>query len=280
MAAAFASDGNWKYHTSTMDADGTVPTKDELDQLPRLAIVAYAARCVRRVLPMILDDWQESNAADSADRQATVNQIDAIMTGVERYAGGDVIDIAEIKEIAERTAQNAARESNRPTTVAAVARAAERAVESAAAEPSAAADAAIATGLEALKANGLRGPGVNDSMSFDAGLLIESARGEAWNDDTLVRPEFFGPIWLLGKPEGQPEQLDESQRRVNAIQLEFTVPAEIDREEADRIIQQIILRANELHHAFGGSGLTIAEGRAYEVEPAYEPEPEPVGGPR
>lgn len=74
----------------------------------------------------------------------------------------------------------------------------------------------------------------------------------------------------LAKVRRRDEPDDQAQA---ALRLHFAIPTEMDREEADRIIQEIIIAANELHLAYGGSGLTIAD----RVR-VYEPALVPVGG--
>jgi hypothetical protein len=44
-----------------MSQEITIPSEEEIKQLPRWAIVAYAARCARRVEPLFVFFWPGSS---------------------------------------------------------------------------------------------------------------------------------------------------------------------------------------------------------------------------
>lgn len=113
------------------------------------------------------------------------------------------------------------------------------------------------------------------AIRHDFELLRAAVAAEGWNDDTPVPPEFFGPLWPWGEPEGWPAESQTTEHYSPTLRVEFTVPAEVDRERVDAIIADILVRASELHVALGGTGLVIKQAKVYET--AGVPEPSGVG---
>jgi hypothetical protein len=112
------------------------------------------------------------------------------------------------------------------------------------------------------------------AMQFDIHQLAAWAQREGWTEQTPVPPELLGPLWPAGPSRQWPKEPTEPDEGPPVLQLEFAIPVGIPKEEADRLVGEIIQRANELHHAMGGNGLSISEGSAFECEPALAP----VGG--
>ncbi|VTR96315.1 unnamed protein product [Gemmata massiliana] len=141
-----------------------VVTREEIAKLPRWARVAFAARCARRVLPIVKKFWK---------------------TAPKHH----LLALDKAVSVAEQTAARAADADY------AAAYAAARAAAAAAA---AYADAAYQSLLQVVTAgtiNYLTAP----ARDFDR--LHWLAVKEQWTDDTLVPPTVFGPMWDGSPPE-------------------------------------------------------------------------------
>lgn len=69
------------------------PTKEDLEKLPHRAIVAYSARCARRVQPLF--DWKK-------DRLKHFLAVDRAIESAESFAAGDEISAAYAYAFAAR----------------------------------------------------------------------------------------------------------------------------------------------------------------------------------
>jgi hypothetical protein len=171
-----------------------------LEMLPRLARVAFAARCVRRVQALLgrfSPDCSEE-FLETVDRAVTL----AERSGAEGRPCKGLAEAAEEAERRARGAVGATRECAAETGLAAVSLSAplRRAVAYAAAaaafaalEPSARAAArAAAYTQEAVRA--ADAGYVESAMASDLERLQEAAGREGWNDERPVAPEFFEPL--------------------------------------------------------------------------------------
>ncbi len=160
--------------------------------LPRLAVIAFAARTARRVLPPFRHDWPD------APEEHYLAVDSAVVLAEGRGAG--IHTTANAAYAAARAAADAAY-----AAAAAVHAPAYAAASTAYAAASAsAADDNADTAFEASRtaAAAAAGVPVNDLMLKDITLLQEAALSGEWNDDTFVSPDFFGPLWPDGKPSG------------------------------------------------------------------------------
>jgi hypothetical protein len=114
--------------------------------------------------------------------------------------------------------------------------------------------------------SGLTGIGDAREAMYDVYLLKSLTVEEGWGNDTPIPLDLFGAMWTFGEPEGWRSILEPSASA--NLRLEFALPAGLARETGDEIIGELLQRANELHVAFGGSGLQIVRAKAY--EPALE----------
>ncbi len=180
-----------------------------LQNLPRWAAVAFAARCVRRLQPLFTDLWPNASRQqiDTIDRAISVTEKAAAMaTEVPEFTGDDLIAgfASEVEHAA--TAAHA-------YISGVIAHAAEEAVRAAITHREA---AATASNLAAFAiANPAIAPAVTLkaqlAMRRDLELLFDAARRERWTDATPVAPTFFGPIWPEGAPDGWPSSTPPSQ---------------------------------------------------------------------
>ncbi|MEM9066388.1 MAG: hypothetical protein AAGB51_12965, partial [Planctomycetota bacterium] len=123
-------------------------------------------------------------------------------------------------------------------------------------------------------------------------LRAAMERGEL-TGKTPVGPEFFGPLWPDGEPEGWPEpdavpHDSSDERRQNEVapvvggehedaDIALRIPvlpvedtAE-NREELKKHLRRLVFTLNDLHVAKGGSGLKIAELQIRGPVPARQP---------
>jgi hypothetical protein len=182
------------------DRSGT-PTKEELEQLPCLAVVAFAARCARRVQPLFDVGWPRRGGAPEEHSKA----VEKAITLVADFAAG--------------------------------------------AEMTAAARAAAA-------------------MRRDFDLLRAAAKDENWTDETPVRQEFFGPLWLEGGLKGW--LAEESTSEGCELVFEMNVPNDMPDEEVIEIAQKVAKQADKLHRAYGGHGLKVKGVEVFGDVPVHE----------
>ena len=280
-------------------SEASIPTKEELKKLPRWACVAFAARCARRVQPLFNDwDREEKHIADIEAAISAAEEAAATATTHADSAAADDVDSAA--SIAASIAATASNASNAAASNAAnVAASASNAASAAAASNRAAAnanapisnsvtaanaaaytsyatnavvDAAAAASRAADAAESDTATAVAEAvtaMTRDLELLKEASRQEEWTDDTPVPPEFFGPLWPEGEPEGWPvkEETSEGQELV----LEFEVPEGMSDEEAMERISALINKADDLHRAHGGRGLRTKGVEVYGRELVDDP---------
>lgn len=223
-------------------ASGLV-TKEELQTLPRWAIVAFAARCARRVLPLVEPKGNHtffgaiSRSVEAAESAASAaHSADAIIAAsVADHAAGDSLHAAAFAA-AIAAAQAAA---------AAHAHAADNAAD-------AADNAARATAYD---------DAANAAMRRDFELLVAASKAERWTDKTPVGPEFFGPLWPDGEPPGWGGEINESSSASQTSESADTdlslkirvVPGGATAED----LAEFYAALADLFREHGGVGLTI-----------------------
>ncbi|MGE3424826.1 MAG: hypothetical protein AB7N24_22490 [Dehalococcoidia bacterium] len=253
-----------------------LPTPQELRTLPRWAIVAYAARCARRVLPL--------HPGDSRDHPLVASEISV----AEMSAAGDT---------------GAARAAADATQAAAIARAAGAARAAEASDAARAADAAAAAAYAAYDADdayyaaaraadaahaayyAVARAAAYAAYDADAAAAADAARAAAlrdyellvtaaasWTEDTHVPPEFFGPIW----PDGEPVGWSAAVHRAGGTKVEaefnqnpdlsievFVDPGDATEEE----VQELFDALSELNVELGGSGVVFNTDKMPSVQP-------------
>lgn len=173
----------------------SLPTEEEIAQLPRWARVAFAARCARRVLPLYAHYWPS----------APTEHVVAVHYSVRiAELGGEAA--ARFGDSAKEAAQAAW--SNRLEGVHGLA-------EVAAATAS---HAAFARGGDELRSviHAVESAGllvtIRPQIRRDFAHLARLAEWQRWTDDTPVSPEVFGPLWPEGPPPGWPVDPDTPRR--------------------------------------------------------------------
>lgn len=211
-----------------------LPSHAELEQLPRRAREAYAARCARRVLSRIgaqsdvgAEDLRALEAALHACESGSLPPgADACLMAVEVAKAIDQARVScrEAYEAAQKVASAVVTRSDhgkRSTTAAddqyqesvrlGTAYAAANSAASALLAPGTigpTAPAACAWGAaeDAATAAGASRSAVVQAMRSDFEKLSAEAKRERWNDETNVPPDFFRALWPNGVPAGWPAE--------------------------------------------------------------------------
>jgi hypothetical protein len=274
-----------------MADDATIPTEQELRALPRWALVAFAARCARRVQPLFKDGWPDAPVEDVQALERVIVLAEQSAASASVVPAGEAFAAAEGASAAYAAVDTFAANTKNAINPANAARFAAAAVAYTTARGTAtprateydAADAAVVASRAASAYGAYIDPVAHGpvnaatlAMRYDLELLTETAKNEKWDDRTPVPPEFFGPVWPFRVPEKWPEEDASASEGTPTLRLEFDIPDDINSEQADQAIRELVQQANELHLAMGGSGLIIREGRAYEIAPMSEPEPQGV----
>jgi len=176
-------------------SEPSVPTKDEIAQLPRWARVAYAARCARRVLPLFQHAWAE----------APTEYVKAIETAVNlaELAAASASPAAE--HLASSVSAAAASASNASVAASAASAAAVAYDAVCASAAPAASIASFAARAAEHSAAAVNIP-ATAAIRADLDLLVKAANAYEWDDATPVPPEVFGSLWPDGPPEEWPTQ--------------------------------------------------------------------------
>lgn len=242
----------------------SIPLPIEIRALPSLAKVAYAARCARRVLPLFKHFWPDAptlhvhGLADMVDR-------------LQDYAGNPRIPIAA--DTRGEDAADAVIREGRSEALWSIALAAAKVARTADNLRSDAEEAVMAvtnasrSGYEAHRAarafSEAAGRALAAATWRDYELLRLASERERWTDDTPVPPEFFGPLWPDGEPEGWPIKAEEPAAPRKLI-LQIAVPEDVPDDELVETVAKLVEAASALHAAYGGSGLIVNDQRVYE----------------
>lgn len=184
-----------------------LPDEAEIARLPRWARVAFAARCARRMLPLMNGGW----AGDT--RRLLRASLDEVVGVTERAAAAAAIEAGvEMSAVADVYAGY-----SHAHTAYYAARAADYAARAADNADHTAADGTVryATGAAA-KAHAYANLAAADHaaeivrcITRDFQTLCAAADAGAWTDSTPVPPAVFGPLWPEGVPPGWPSDSSE-----------------------------------------------------------------------
>lgn len=204
-----------------MDEESRIPSEKELTRLPLLAMVAFAARCARRVQPLFQDSWTGAPPNHDKAMESAISYAEGIA------ARKKILDIAAhtvaftVLEAAEANAS-----VNAPVVAKAV-EAADHALRAAGYVANRAAHdldkvrsavawaAATAADIAAKAAEVTIAARTTEAVAYAAAIhpirrdynfLLGAARKGNWGDSTPVPPEFFGPLWPEGEPKGWPSK--------------------------------------------------------------------------
>jgi len=176
-----------------------IPTKEEIEQLPRWARVAFAARCARRVQPLYVIAWPDAH-------KNHIRDIDAAITLAEEAAENAVKNAKISLAAAGNAADSAGYVGDDIDAYHAVGYTAVRAATYAAATAAFAADSANpvedAISISNVVAAAREAVFIEIThVRRDLDLLLAKALEEKWDAKTPVPPTVFGPMWPGGEPE-------------------------------------------------------------------------------
>jgi len=239
----------------------TLPTEKEIFNLPRWARVAFAARCARRVLPLY-QAGQPSSVEEGPD------PIDEAIAFAENTAGavGVARDSDLVREASSmiscveadlRTRAAYDFEADAAKAALAAVQAADSAAAAAAAEGRAVqvndgrstrdADAAVtcaADAAAACAADDDYAPAeeiILKAIRLDFEHIRNTTKQEEWNDQVRVPPEFFGPLWPDGEPQGWPYEpsVDAAHGRTIRIPVHMIESLSTLRSVARELLQEL-----------------------------------------
>lgn len=184
-----------------------LPTEEDIRQLPRWARVAFAARCARRVLPLLKNSSPELASDAVAALVAAVEEAERSASQAAYEENPALAAHQRAKEVFGRIRTGIATD---------VARAACNALAGVVPghdyESSLSTLHAVAYALsqkDAPSADVVPPPpaaidAVVAAIGVDVSSLSTRSGAEGWTDDTPVPPEVFGPLWPNGPPPGWP----------------------------------------------------------------------------
>ncbi|MFC1636331.1 hypothetical protein ACFL5Z_15990 [Planctomycetota bacterium] len=234
-----------------------LPTEKEIAKLPRLAIVAFAARCARRVQPLFASIWPEVPEKHKKAVTGAIKITEEI--AADRRVTADATDAKGVFKTINATD------------------AAYAAVKTAAY----AADAAFATDLDtayvaytAARAAFYAAYSTNHITCINADFtrLKQAAKKENWTDETPVPPEFFGPLWPDGEPDWKKFITTRKKRRrrkgkkrgsQQGLSIQVVVPDSASEEQVTEELIGLFQSLNEYHIAHDGNGLTIEDFQSF-----------------
>ena len=225
----------------------TLPSEEEVATLPRWARIAFAARCVRRVLTILDETWDSG-------KPTPINHVDwAVGVAEDAAATATILPRTTVEEADRGLAK--CRAAKQPYA-SHVALAASHAVE-AAANPN-----AVHTRFGVLSGTVLAADDVDiwPQIRRDFDHLSRLAEWQKWDDDTPVPPEVFGPLWPEGPPKGWPPQTDAPQR------AELVIEAFARERATEQMVEDDIVNLfnalNRYHIARSGVRLTLEQFRS------------------
>ncbi len=231
-----------------------LPTEDEIAKLPRWARVAFAARCARRVLPLLKITWPDaaeehivevSQTVDVAESSAGFGKTDVDIEWVllgSRVAAGHASASLTVSPNIAVVVINAARVA---------ASAAQTGLSSEVENRYAATADDLAAGAADTVPSAVSAFRHRVRCDFDQ--LAKLAEWQKWTNDTPVPPSVFGPLWPDGPPAGWPKP----EKPVTEIVFEFDVPGDMTTAEAVDIAKELSAALCSLDLAGGGHGLAI-----------------------
>jgi hypothetical protein len=233
-----------------------MPSREELGKLPRWTIVAFAARCARRVQPLFKALWPKAPAKHCKAVEGAIRlaEFSAATGRVAAWRGATWRATGRVAT--RRAATWRAPEADYAAFAAYVAA-------NAAIAADAAPDAARAAyaAVHAATPNRAGGKGWRDAVVRATRVDIEkvktAAKKERWTDETPVPPEFFGPLWPEGEPAGWPSARIEADEPITGTYCEQpSIDLYVDPGDAStETIQEVLAALSDLHVAAGGLGL-------------------------
>lgn len=223
-----------------------LPSAEEIAKLPRWAQVAFAARAVRRVLPLFQPDFPPLKLAEHAH-----NVYHAVEAAEQAAA------ISAVTPSLVQPGYTALELNQTPSQSGLVAAAADY-IDEAARQIHLPDLTRLATAAVWVSANTNTANIHYFRRDFDH--LASLAEWQKWDDDTPVPPEVFGPLWPEGPPQGWPPVADAPGRAgvvIEAFARERPSEAVIEDE-----VVNLFNALNRYHIARSGVRLTLDQFRS------------------
>ena len=183
-----------------------VPSSVEVREIPAFARVAFAARCARRVEPLFKAAWPRAPELHMESVRQAIVLAESIPRNVSFSFRSSVVRAGKA---AADAAKSAAKINGK--TAAKAAEAAARAAQTAAranvfwdfitASSASSASKAGKAAADAAK----EFADIRNVIRDDFRQLKTATDREGWSNNTLVSPEFFGPMWVGGAPKKWPD---------------------------------------------------------------------------
>ncbi len=182
-----------------MSEEPSILTREEIKQLPRWALVAFVARCVRRVLPLFKHSWPQDPWALASRIEEAVSMIeDSARTGIPHE------NLATELDSVESEATEASHDNDKISAAAYVAEATFYA-NCTHPENRYCVNAAIQCCKAATKAANIYNVDIKPRIRSDFEKILEIVKTNDLTDETPVAQEIFGPLWPNSKPSGWPK---------------------------------------------------------------------------
>jgi hypothetical protein len=188
---------------------------ERLSAIPLRALVGLAARCARRVQPL----WGELDESDRSQLECAIQIAEKVGAGRRTHLDARRAEGVDIQRWSpKRTDFSVARTATGTALYSLVCACCENSQEAAAAVLLAVREAHFAAGGDsqdlkeaevhfqtacaAPRGSILRlvASGIQRDLESVAAITYQ------WNDDPAVPPEFFGPLWPSGAPNGWPDE--------------------------------------------------------------------------
>jgi hypothetical protein len=242
----------------------------ELLALPLWAIVAFAARCARRVQPLLLSAWSEWPARHFEPVESAIAFAESVARNPNQLAS----HVDRTNEIAFGAWLDSAKEQSRVVCGLAIVHAARSAAEAAIAARTHVTSGNIRRDSEvmdrvvhsAMAAAMLAQRAVTAAFSYidahqwmirsDIESLAALARQNKWTDESPVDVALLGPLWPPGAEPPWAKQPPNG-TDVAGLQVTYTIPDDMSDDEAIAYINKHLAAMSDLHRAISGTGLRV-----------------------
>lgn len=242
----------------------------EVRALPLWAIVAWSARCARRVQPLLLSAWSERPASDFEPVESAICFAESVARNPSRLAS----HVDRTKEISFPAWTGFAKEDTRIACGFAAVQSARNAAEAAIAARTHITTGNIRADDESMNRVVMPATGgawqahvaianaFSDvladwsAMRLDRELLLSLAKENRWSDESPVDVALLGPLWPPGMEPNWAKQ-PPNDADIAGLEVTYTVPDGVSDEDAIKLINQHLAAMSDLHRSLGGSGLRV-----------------------
>ena len=256
-------------------------------RLPRVAIASHAIRSARRAFPVIYPELTTSELMSKLPpvlAKGFSSTIDEILRLAEQVCAGELPAHSLERMTAQASAIDGyAHELNQYSTASFhLAQCAAKAYQACAAAFTDGVDK-MGVSLAAADAASFGAEASEQENSFfletwrDYRLLFAASHAEGWKDgeDFSIPPEFFGPLWPYGEPEGWPVEASGKHEPRPTMMVNIAVPPGMTEAQSKAFngkVVELLREMSRLHAGSGGTGLRIIDKRTH--QPVLVPDDE------